>query len=506
MKIKWYLSGLFALALLGPPVGAAPPVQGVPPASPESPIGAWQHADRQALESLQAGLAADTAQGVVAAPLAPAITELQALIEGDPQLYMRFHQMFEQVPREPPYDTDALGNPTVRDYRELLQLLNRTLTRAPEFNKTELVGFPINTILNWAMGTPAGAAAFLGDRVNTQLRKILDQWAVFLRSPESRAVLNDDPERGWFGHDARAAMPGFEQDFVCDPGLPYHGFASWDDFFTRRFREGRRPVASPDDDAVIVNACESAPYQLARGVHLRDRFWLKDQLYSLAHMLANDPLTEQFVGGTIYQAFLSALSYHRWHSPVSGRIVKTRLIDGSYYAAAEVEGFDPASPNASQGYITHTAARALIFIEADNPAISLMALLFVGMAEVSSNEITVYEGQHVKKGDQLGMFHFGGSTHALIFRPGVELDFDLHGQPLGLESKNIPLRARIATVRRGPLPSQARADTPAAAAPSAADQGVRFPAEFEPHEAVWMGWPTYENKVGWSVKDLHVRL
>jgi sphingomyelin phosphodiesterase acid-like 3 len=37
-------------------------------------------------------------------------------------------------------------------------------------------------------------------------------------------------------------------------------------------------------------------------------------------------------------------------------------------------------------------------------------LWFVGMAEVSSNEITVYEGQHVQKGEQLGLFHFAGSS------------------------------------------------------------------------------------------------
>jgi phosphatidylserine decarboxylase len=92
------------------------------------------------------------------------------------------------------------------------------------------------------------------------------------------------------------------------------------------------------------------------------------------------------------------------------------------------------------------ASRALIYIEADNPAIGLMAILFVGMAEVSSNEISVYEGQHVNKGDQLGMFHFGGSTHCLIFRPEVKLNFDLRGQTPGVHSANIPVRSRIATV------------------------------------------------------------
>ncbi|WP_246155949.1 phosphatidylserine decarboxylase [Thiohalocapsa marina] len=96
------------------------------------------------------------------------------------------------------------------------------------------------------------------------------------------------------------------------------------------------------------------------------------------------------------------------------------------------------------------AARGIVYIQADNPAIGLMAVVFAGMAEVSSNEITVYEGQHVDKGDQLGTFHFGGSTHLLIFRPGVELEFDLRGQIPGLDSRNIPVRAKLATVKPRP--------------------------------------------------------
>ena len=53
----------------------------------------------------------------------------------------------------------------------------------------------------------------------------------------------------------------------------------------------------------------------------------------------------------------------------------------------------------------------------------------VGMSDVSTCEITVYEGQRVKKGEQTGMFHFGGSTHCLIFRRGVEVDFQLGEKP-----------------------------------------------------------------------------
>ncbi|MBP7864487.1 MAG: phosphatidylserine decarboxylase family protein [Acidobacteria bacterium] len=445
------LAGMGAGAALMAPSLAKGVTGGLPdtadaPAAGAAPfrVGQWLPSDHRALqqwltEHIRKADADDT-------PLHPLLEEFKGLIEGDPALFMYFNQMFTQVPRKSPYDRDPTGKPQVRDYLHMLRLINAVLKTAPEYNRTGLVGFPINAILDWPMGTPGGFAAFLNPRVNGILKRILDEWARFLGSERSLYVLNSS-KNGWFGPDAREAMPGFEQDFRCDPARPHHGFRSWDDFFTREFREGRRPVASPGDDAVLVNACESAPYRVAHGVRERDRFWIKSQPYSLAHMLAGDDSVGRFVGGTIYQAFLSATSYHRWHSPVGGTVLRTRLIDGSYYAEALSEGFDPAGPNESQGFITGVAARGLILIEADNPAIGLVGFLAVGMAEVSTCDITVRPGQKVAKGDQLGMFHFGGSTHCLIFRPGVKLDFDLHGQKPGLNASNIPVRAAIATVR-----------------------------------------------------------
>ncbi|HTI70605.1 MAG TPA: phosphatidylserine decarboxylase family protein [Candidatus Limnocylindria bacterium] len=407
-------------------------------------VGKWLPSDQATLEKWLGHLIAETEKENK--PLLPVIQEFKDLIEGDPEIYMLFHQMLAQVPHRPPYNKNPAGGPQVRDYRLMLQLINQIMTKAPEYNSTELVGFPINAIFDWSMGTSAGFAAFLNDKVNRQLKRILNEWGIFLGSADSCAVLNKDPKTGWFGRDAQAKMPHFDQEFICDPQAPHHGFKSWDDFFTREFRPGVRPVASPEDDSVIVNACESAPYRIAHGVKRRDHFWIKAQPYSLEHMMAGNPLYEQFVGGTIYQAFLSALSYHRWHSPVSGRIVSADVLEGTYYSETPAEGFDPGGPNNSQGYITEVAARALIYIQADNPDIGLICVMPVGMAEVSSCQITVYEGQHVKKGDQLGMFHFGGSTHCVFYGPKVKLEFDMHGQKPGLNSNNINVLSRIATV------------------------------------------------------------
>ncbi len=409
-------------------------------------VGEWLPSDHETLTKWMTTLLREV--DAEEKPLHPVIEDFKQFIENDPEIFMLFHQMFEQVPRKPPYNKDPTGKPQVRDYRHMLRLVNHIMTKAPAFNESELVGFPINAIFDWSMGTTSGFAAFLNHKVNRQLKEVLNEWARFLGSSDSRYVLSKDPRHGWFGEDAQKKMPNFDKEFQCDPSQTYHGFKSWDDFFVREFRPGVRPIASPGDESVIVNACESAPYKIAHQVKRHDRFWIKAQPYSLEHMLANDALTEKFIGGTIYQAFLSALSYHRWHSPVSGKVVKAYVQEGTYYSEALSEGFDPAGPNDSQGYITQVAARALIFIEADNPDIGLMCFMPVGMAEVSTCQITVYEGQHVKKGDQIGMFHFGGSTHCLIFRPGVNLEFDLHGQKPGLNSSNIQVNARIATVNK----------------------------------------------------------
>ena len=421
-------------------------------------VGKWLSSDQHHLDSFIQKIAEIADE--INQPLHPVIEEFKTLIETDAEIYMYFNLMFTQVPHKPPYNNNPNNRPQVRNYHQMLRMMNIIMTRAPEFLEIDgqpsgLIGFPINAILDWPMATPAGYAAFLNDKVNAQLKKILDYWGQFLKSPESAYVLNDSPS-GWFGRNAFQpnALGNFSKDFKYEPDQPHFGYNSWDDFFTREFKSGRRPVASPKDDNVIVNACESAPYRYRANVQKRDQFWIKGQCYSMQHMMANNELMEQFIGGTVYQAFLSALSYHRWHSPVTGTVVKTKVLNGSYYSEPLSEGFanpngpDPSAPNNSQGYITEVATRALIYIQSDNPLIGLMCFMAVGMSEVSTCDITVKEGQHIQKGEQTGMFHFGGSTHCLIFRPETLLEFDFHGQTPSLDSSNIPLNSKIATVRK----------------------------------------------------------
>jgi phosphatidylserine decarboxylase len=374
--------------------------------------------------------------------LHPVLLEFQELIDSDPVVRMYVHQMIEQVP-----DTRRYRKRHLDSVPQLLAMINAVLRMAPEYGES-MVATPLGAILDWTMGTTAGFAAYRDPRINGMLKKILTAWCSFLNSHDSLYVLNDSPS-GWKCDAARRAI-GIEQ-YRHDPEDEYWGFGSWNDFFTRRFRDGVRAVAEPEDDKVIVNACESTPYGIATDVRRRDRFWVKSQPYSLQDLLANDPSVEQFVGGTVYQAFLSATNYHRWHSPVAGTIERAFVVPGTYYSEADAEGADAVEPTYSQSYLAHVAARAVILIQADDPVIGLVAFVPVGMSEVSSCIFgpRTRTGEHVAKGEELGYFQFGGSTHCLVFRPETIADFAIAAipQPHDPDAPPVLVGSRLATAR-----------------------------------------------------------
>ncbi|KAL0944708.1 uncharacterized protein CTRU02_202595 [Colletotrichum truncatum] len=403
------------------------------------------------------------------------LTEFAELVINSPHLFMLGNNMFTEASNH--YPKDPAGNCAIKSFNEFISVLSLVVQSGPEFvDKTDpptamgLIGFPINAILDWPMGTESGYQFFRNPEVNLALGKVLSTWGEFLGSLASQACLD-----GWLSSDALEMIAAkgnngktdytFQELFKCSPSEKHFGFKSWDEFFVRQFRDGVRPVEAPDNGVpdlkfpdptlVITNACESAPLKIQTDVKESDKFWLKEQPYSLENMLNYDPLVPQFAGGTVYQAFLSALSYHRWHSPVSGKIERIEHVPGTYYSENWYEGVagaenpdqaDPAAPNYSQPYISSVATRMIMFIQADNPKIGLMSIVFIGMAEVSSCEAVVKPGDKVEKGQELGMFHFGGSSHCLVFRPEVNIKMVNPG-PWDMDHEtNFPVNSALAVV------------------------------------------------------------
>ena len=410
------------------------------------------------------------------------IRDFELLVKSNPILNQTSNDMFTESAGNHP--TTPLEQPAIENFAEFLKLLNALMQTAPpcyqkytdkdhdaHFSAAGMIGFPINALIDWPMATKSGYAFFSNSLVNQQFKRILDVWTEFVKSPASAYILTEETEKGQYGHPLLVPWLGkvaqkevvevavsakgqrkhpsdikFEDIFQCKPSEKAYGFTSWDDFFTRRFVEGFRPVAEKNNENIIINACESAPLALESGVKKSAKFWLKKMPYSLENMLDFEPETEQFLGGTVYQAFLSGLSFHRWHSPVNGVMKKIKIVQGAYFLQDPRIHNDPVAPNFSQKFLSAVATRALMFIEADNPKIGLMCMIAIGMAECSSCDVIVEEGARVSKGQEVGMFHHGGSTHCLLFRPETKLKFETYGQTFGFDSKNVAVNAHLAKV------------------------------------------------------------
>ncbi|MEC5406074.1 phosphatidylserine decarboxylase family protein [Paraburkholderia sp. MPAMCS5] len=375
-------------------------------------LGDWLPSNEAHLAKYRTDLAEKARARAAHAPRTTAVEALAALVNGDPVLRMDMTRAIEQALNE----GYVLGYSSID---ELMVIVDYMMTYAPPFSESSLIHCPLNAVLDWPMCMPSGYALFRDPALNAQLKKVLNCWCAFLSGPHSREHLTTSAPNGWFSSEADEKIN--LSQFVCDPEKAHWGFASWNDFFTRRFREGARPVAEPHDSKIIVSACEAAPYNIQTDVKLCDTFWIKAQPYSLLDMFTEKEreLAQRFVGGSVYQSFLSAFNYHRWHAPVSGVIRKAYALDGTYYSDADAQGRDAGGLNDSQGYITAVAARAVIVIESDDPAIGQVGCVFVGMADVSSCMIEALPGQRVKKGDEIGFFQYGGSTCCLVFEPGV---------------------------------------------------------------------------------------
>ena len=146
-------------------------------------------------------------------------------------------------------------------------------------------------------------------------------------------------------------------------------------------------------------------------IQKEDQFWLKNVHYCLRDIFGRsqpsaEAYSDMFTGGTIFQAYLNACYYHRWHSPVDGTIVDDYPIQGHYFADLSEfsSGLEEDSLSSCQPFLASVSSRRIIIIEADNPKLGKVGLVYIGMAEISSCISSISKGQKVKKGEELGRF------------------------------------------------------------------------------------------------------
>jgi phosphatidylserine decarboxylase len=202
---------------------------------------------------------------------------------------------------------------------------------------------------------------------------------------------------------------------------PVESFPTFNHFFTRRLREGARPIApaevvSPADSK--LSAVGSLPLREGRLDNIKGRS------YEIDALLGSPAEAARFATGVHATLYLSPSMYHRVHSPVDGRIVGWRYIPGRLYpvnslAVRHVPGLFAVNERVVVFIETRDHGRAAVVLvgAANVGRISLSFARLVTNTGGAPADETLATPIPVARGDELGAFNLGSTVVLLIADP-----------------------------------------------------------------------------------------
>lgn len=201
---------------------------------------------------------------------------------------------------------------------------------------------------------------------------------------------------------------------------PYD-YKTFNEFFTRALKKSARPIVAGDEVAVLP---ADGRHLVFPNVDTADGFYVKGSKFSLAELLGEEGLKPEdqvkaakYAGGAMVISRLCPVDYHRFHFPCAGVPSEPVLLNGPLYSV---------SPIALRRNVRYLAQNKRILTELESPVFGSVACLEVGATNVGSIVHTFVPGRAVAKGEEKGLFKFGGSCVITLFQPGaISFDADL---------------------------------------------------------------------------------
>ncbi|KJA25211.1 hypothetical protein HYPSUDRAFT_214202 [Hypholoma sublateritium FD-334 SS-4] len=229
-----------------------------------------------------------------------------------------------------------------------------------------------------------------------------------------QGVKYDDPESAE-GISAFIQFHGLKVEEILDP---LDSFKTFNEFFYRKLKPSARPIEDVNDPYRLVSTADCR-LMAFESVSEATRLWIKGLEFTIARLLgdAYKADAERYTGGALAIFRLAPQDYHRFHSPVEGRIGAMTYISGEYYTV---------NPQAIRSSLDVYGENARKIVPIDSPQFGRVMAVCVGAMMVGTIKTTVEEGDYVKKGQEFGYFAFGGSTIVILFEKGkVVWDEDL---------------------------------------------------------------------------------
>lgn len=259
------------------------------------------------------------------------------------------------------------------------------------------------------------------------LRDFAVDWGKFLNTKESLPM---------------SAMASFAADSMYNIPLYSENAKHWESFNTFFYREFNgadskghsplRPIAEPGNNNVITSPADCTykeTYHIdengnvlgINGKPANLKLKHTHPVNTVGELLQDDELAKAFHGGTFVHYFLSPFDYHRFHSPVDGKVKACKAVQGKVFLDVELNGDGEFhAPDSSDGGYEFQQSRGVFIVDTEGD-MGLVAAVPIGMAQVSGVEMHKLKGKDVKKGDEFGKFLFGGSDTILLFQKNPNL-------------------------------------------------------------------------------------
>jgi len=189
--------------------------------------------------------------------------------------------------------------------------------------------------------------------------------------------------------------------------VPKKGFSSFNDFFIRKLKPGKR-VIDPSPNNLAAPA-DSKIYAIPT-LTPDSIFYVKQQPFNLERFVGNATMAEYFDKGTLLMFRLAPYDYHHFHFPIECTPSPASNITGSLESVNPIafkSGVQPLIENERHVILLQTSAQNLI------------AMILVGAMIVGKIVETYTPHALCKKGDTAGYFAFGGSTIVLLCKQGM---------------------------------------------------------------------------------------
>ena len=210
-------------------------------------------------------------------------------------------------------------------------------------------------------------------------------------------------------------------------------YRCFNDCFTRRIRPELRPVETSPD--ALIAPCDGflSVYAIREGSVIP----AKQSRYTVSELLGGDEAAARFYGGTCLVFRLCVEHYHRYCYPDDGRVLRTGFIPG------ELHTVRPIALERMPVFVRNCRAYALLETE----HLGLVAQIEVGAMLVGKIE-NHPAPERFERGEEKGMFRYGGSTVILLVEPG-RLEISPRAMALADAEMEIPVRMgeRIASLR-----------------------------------------------------------